>query len=86
MRIGRDARDRLCHAHTWLDALKTLRLLRGVEQREGLATLDWTAAVQRAPFVAVQPSDLGAMLGHLRGLEGRGAQHRGVPSLIAGIR
>jgi hypothetical protein len=53
-RVAPDADDRLLHLHTWFDALKTLRLLRGVQQRSGLPELTWREALLHAPFVGQQ--------------------------------
>jgi hypothetical protein len=78
--IGRDSADRLLHLHTWFDALKTLRLLRAVQQRCGVGGFDWSAALQRAPFVALEPTDLGGALERVRELSRAGPQLQGLPA------
>jgi hypothetical protein len=81
-RVGRDADDRLLHLHTGFDALKTLRLLRAVEQRAGLVTLDHGRALQQAPFVALpagQATDLPQALELLRRLSRSGPALMGLP-------
>jgi hypothetical protein len=78
-RIGRDSADRLLHLHTWFDALRTLRLLRALQQRRGLG-LGWTVALQDAPFVALERTDLRGALEHVRALGRVGPALRGLPA------
>jgi hypothetical protein len=76
--MGRDTADRLRHLHTWFDALKTLRLLRAVQRRCGLRGLGWREALQRAPFVALGPTDLCTALEHVRERGRTGPQLQGL--------